>query len=605
MDKEAVRKLLPETPPEDLIKWTRDHCGDELGPEYMVYGSEMVSVYPDLAEIMEYNDIRPRRRMRAARCLCTVCQEDFVTQWIPGVRGIRVIEGEDGQIYSADPGEDYAYGGTVIELVEGDAVICPNCWEQVQLIRSGALRGGRTKQILVVAVHTVGRYAAVVYWMVRRRIDPYGCIVDAYPRDAYVIGEQGNLIRYTHTCGGGLAKEADAGYWRECSGNADAIQKAYHDWGSINNKKVGGYLYPVVPDLTGTTGEKTGLTAFCTQKSEYLVSYLRVWKRCRAVENLVNLGWGKLIKDVVLREVMGYSPLVELNKVLDVSKKKPHEMLGMGQAEFRELRKRKKAWDFETQELFRRYQASGLPCGGAAFGGHLQQFGVSGMRALLDLRLLYGDVTFDKVERYLAKQDLRPREVGLLLDTRNMAKRLAAGNRTLAAEELWPRSLVAAHDRLSRQLVTEKDAATAARYQAGFDKILEQYGCLQWNDGELCVVLPKCNGDLIREGKVLRHCVGGYGEQHISGSHVIFFVRHYRRPERCYYTLDINMLDIPKEQQLHGYGNERHGPNKQYAHKIPRRVREFCDRWEREILLPWYAEQQRKEKLKNKERKTA
>lgn len=604
MDKEAVRKLLPETPPKGLIAWTRNHCGDELGPAYMVYASEMVSVYPDLAELMEYNDTRPRRRVRAARCFCASCREDFVTRWIPGVRGIRVIEGEDGQIYSADPGGAYpTAGGTAADLIEGDTMTCPNCQQDVQLIRAGALRGGRTKQILVVAVQTVGRYAAVVYWMVRRRIESYGCIVDAWPRDAYVIGEKGNLVRFTHSCGGGLATEADAGYWRECSGNTDTIHKAYHDWGSTNNKKVGGFLYPVVPDLTGTTGERTGLAAFCAQESEYLVSYLRVWKKCRAVENLVNLGWGKLIKDVALREVMGYSTLVELNKVLDISKKKPHEMLGMGKAEFRELRKRKKAWDFETQELYRWYRKSGFS-GGVVFAEQLEQFGISGMRAVLDLQRLYGDVTFDKVERYLAKQDLRPQEAGLLLDTRNMAKRLA-GNRTLSAEELWPRNLVAVHDRLSGQLAAKENAAVAARYQAGFDKILEQYGCLQWNDGALCVVLPKCNGDLIREGKVLRHCVGGYGAQHIDGSHVIFFIRHYRRPERCYYTLDINMLGTPKEQQLHGYGNERHGPNKQYAHKIPRRVREFCDRWEREILLPWYAEQQRKEKSKNKERKTA
>ena len=38
-------------------------------------------------------------------------------------------------------------------------------------------------------------------------------------------------------------------------------------------------------------------------------------------------------------------------------------------------------------------------------------------------------------------------------------------------------------------------------------------------------------------------------------------------------------------------GNERHGDHKQYAHKIPRKVREFCDRWEREVLTPWFAAQ--------------
>ena len=97
--------------------------------------------------------------------------------------------------------------------------------------------------------------------------------------------------------------------------------------------------------------------------------------------------------------------------------------------------------------------------------------------------------------------------------------------------------------------------------------------------------------DLVSEGKVLRHCVGTYGSAHCSGKPV-FFVRHRRRPERSYYTLQIDMNGtIPKELQLHGYGNERHGGHKQYAHKIPRKVREFCDRWEQEVLTPWFAAQ--------------
>lgn len=72
-------------------------------------------------------------------------------------------------------------------------------------------------------------------------------------------------------------------------------------------------------------------------------------------------------------------------------------------------------------------------------------------------------------------------------------------------------------------------------------------------------------------------------------------MRHYRRPERSYYTLNIDLtLPRPKEIQLHGYGNEHHGERKQYHHNIPKKVRDFCDRWEREVLTPWFMEEQRK-----------
>lgn len=81
-------------------------------------------------------------------------------------------------------------------------------------------------------------------------------------------------------------------------------------------------------------------------------------------------------------------------------------------------------------------------------------------------------------------------------------------------------------------------------------------------------------------------------KKHAGGKDIIFFVRHKRRPERSYYTLNIDFsCGKPREIQLHGYGNERHGPNKQYSHSIPPKVRAFVDRWEKEVLYPWYRTQ--------------
>ena len=80
---------------------------------------------------------------------------------------------------------------------------------------------------------------------------------------------------------------------------------------------------------------------------------------------------------------------------------------------------------------------------------------------------------------------------------------------------------------------------------------------------------------------------------------VIFFVRHARRPERSWYTLDICMTGSePREVQLHGYRNEWCGRKRL---RIPPKVREFCDRWKKEVLLPWAAA----DRQKRKERKTA
>jgi hypothetical protein len=79
---------------------------------------------------------------------------------------------------------------------------------------------------------------------------------------------------------------------------------------------------------------------------------------------------------------------------------------------------------------------------------------------------------------------------------------------------------------------------------------------------------------------------------------VIFFVRKYRRPERSFFTLDINMEGAkPNEVQLHGYKNEHIAAGKK--RRIPARVRSFVDRWKSEVLMPWYLQEM------NKKEKTA
>lgn len=147
------------------------------------------------------------------------------------------------------------------------------------------------------------------------------------------------------------------------------------------------------------------------------------------------------------------------------------------------------------------------------------------------------------------------------------------------AEELWPRDLRAAHDRIFAAKKQREDKDSIANFLA----VAKKWAALEWSDGEICIRLPRCNGDLVREGHVLHHCVGGYGKQHLTGN-LILFVRHARRPERSWFTLNINVNnDKPQRIQLHGYGNEwAHGDR---LH-IPQRVLDFVDRWEAEILLP-------------------
>ena len=604
MDKERMCDLLPEMPPEGMLEWAIEKFGkSELGGEFCIFNSERVPIEPSIQEVMEYNSLAPRRTEWAASCTCTACGEDFITQKEPGMSAIRTVNGEDGWTYTISPGEPVnPYMGIEIQR-EGDHFLCPLCGSEVELIHKRKLTGGRTKQIMVLTVQNVEGYTAIFYWLVWRTINEYGFSeCGATPEEAYVLTETGSIVRFTKVKRMGAyygANRVMLKNWQAMTSNADVIDKPYPDWRSINSKKAGADIWPVYPDLEGKTGEKTALVEYLKSDGWWPVEYLKWWRKRRSIENLCRQGQAKLVAEIV-REAWRYSGDTdsEGKKYLDLSKRKPHEMLNVSKAEFRYMRQQGITWTPEAARIWNKYRKAGGQLNLIDYLTFAQAARTSGVNAAIDILGTYGH-DFDKVARYLNKKGQRLSEAGILLDTRNAARQIYG--RELTEEELWPRNLHEAHDRMTRMQRELKCQAAAAKLNEGFARILETYGHLQWTDGDLEMILPKNNGELVYEGDVLRHCVGGYAAQHTGGSSVIFFVRRHRRPDRPYYTLSIDMRGKPRECQLHGYGNERHGEHKQYTHSIHKKVRAFCDRWEREILLQWYAQEQQK---KNKEAKT-
>jgi len=108
-------------------------------------------------------------------------------------------------------------------------------------------------------------------------------------------------------------------------------------------------------------------------------------------------------------------------------------------------------------------------------------------------------------------------------------------------------------------------------YGKRFRKLKRMYA---YTDGELQIVIPVNGEDIEREGKRLRHCVGGYAPRHIQGKTTILFLRWADRPMHRYVTIEIN--DATKDiVQVHGYRNEADG-------MTPPRKRHqaFFDEWQ-------------------------
>lgn len=591
---QEAAQLLPKEAGSELVYTVLNDIYDAglLGPDLLLFQRQGVEVAEDIARTMSPEDWdrreRTARRRWGAHCTCTACGDDFIAGYIGknGLRGIVVTQGEDGQTYSgyAEPGEN------TIEVFEGDCVLCPCCGTPVELIAKAELAKGRTYQALQAEAINVDRYSVLMYWMVRRHIDSTGRdMVQILPYAALLIGLDGRLHRFrTKRLGWELRDVA----WIPCARSRDPMQMPYYCWGAANNRNIGGWCLGAAPRMEGQTGEKTALELYIGAGGHWPGAYLHVWQAHPNVENLMRQGFSHAVCaaiDDALDRAEYWRDLNDAPPIpwIDWRDVKPHRMLGMDKTAFRAIKQQ--LWsrlDMETWDRYRR-QISGADAG--VFTDCRAKVGSAEIGKLLEMVAAgWEDLTPQRVVRYLEREGMLDGGVQHLIDYRKM---LRDAEMEETPETRWPRDLMAAHERLTEYW----SAKTRVSYQKGFTTAFIRYRDLAWTDGELCIVIPSVESDLIAEGKTLRHCVGTYGSAHCSGR-PIFFVRKYRRPERSYYTLQINMLgDRPTEVQLHGYGNEHHGEHKQYRHKIPRKVRDFCDRWEREVLAPWFAAQRGKE----------
>lgn len=615
MDVNEIAKLLPEQPRTGMIEdvFKKEHYSD-LGGEFLIYWRESIRLEPELQRTMSGADFDAYEKNTVTRwgasCRCTACGEEFDAGYENkhGLSGIKLFQGEDGQIY---PGyvspdcDDY----DVVVLNSGESCFCPYCNAKVTVKAKNKLGSERKYQVLITSVEKVGDCAAIVTWLLQRKLNSYGYFEKkkAIPRNAVVIGKNGKKYCFRHT-DIHFHNDTPTAEWKLITGYSDPQFKKYHSYEAIEHTKIGSFVWNNSADLTGTTGEKTGLQTYIEKGGYYPAIYTKLQKKYPQLENIVKSAYFKVLESEIEQIVntsinyYGCAPSNITINGLDLSEVKPHKMLHLTKAEFKHGMHNKWTWETSYAWLMHDYYIADMTA--SDFNEYIEILGFDAVN-MLDGQMIDGEDTFylPEVTKYLIKQAEKngiPVHEGVryLIDYREELYRQNANN--ITDELLWPRNLLNAHDRIMNTCKVLSDPKSAKN----FERIAQKYEPLKWNDGKLCIRVCASNKELIAEGGTLRHCVGSYGESHLNESDVIFFVRKYRRPERSYYTLDICMnKGKPKRVQLHGYGNERHGEYKQYSHSIPHEVLDFCERWEKEILMPFYYKE--KAKRNKKESKSA
>lgn len=537
-----------------------------------------------------------------SRCHCTRCGEKWYSGWFDG--SVRIIA-EYGETFPGVPGFE---SREAVIVDEGEKTNCPFCETEVTALRRSSMNNGRTYQLMVCEATSIERETVLLYSMLKRRLTPDGYMhEEAEPIYAVTLGPSFGLHLYARAKNQYYGRVSPGGDWQAVSFRDPQFAPRYYDYESYNHNCKNAEIVKPRGNFDGETAEKTGLFEYLRAGGRFPIQYLRFWKDHRSVENLMKDGLAKLVAEEIdddCDRAFNYewrSAGLCILGFVNFEKAKPHEMLFMSKEGYRFIKDRK--WNLEKFELWYcavcELRAFG-PGDEREFDDYLSFFGEDNMERIIGE--IEEGVVYDlaKLKSYLARQKRKHNiaagaGVELIIDYHKMVcEALDLPLSELTEAQAWPGNLKQAH----AAAIKLKAFAEKNKLAEEFERTARKWAALEWSDGEICAVLPKTNADLVEEGDTLDHCVGRYGADHVAGR-LIIFIRHARRPERSWFTLNINTTkDEWREVQLHGYGNEwAHGKKL----KIPKKVRDFCDKWEREVLTPVFKKVKAAEELAKKQ----
>lgn len=137
-----------------------------------------------------------------------------------------------------------------------------------------------------------------------------------------------------------------------------------------------------------------------------------------------------------------------------------------------------------------------------------------------------------RIARYLTEQNAEPRDYD---DYIRQCIQLKYDLHDTAIS--MPHDFFVMHERLTEMI--KYNESQEARLK--FKENMEYRRQLEFASGGLLIRQPKSMAEIVKEGRRLHHCVGGYAERHAHGKLHILFIRTAEKPDVPFYTMEVSL----------------------------------------------------------------
>lgn len=523
---------LPDNPP-DYVPGTMEDYGT-LGGDALIYKVGWVRNPLDGS------------KYKAVEVTCTACGKTFYLEHRPlGGCGSSWCPSTYGFLAPFDNEVKY----------HGKDCLCPECGATCEAAHTSRFHYFNKYYILssnlCLTLHNVRRHLVLLSWKVYRCTDKQGNIKyhgEKYEGVMIIGGKPVRLAGHRRNIGGA---DYELQHW-------EAMKKFTIEVNGFSGVEI----MPISKaEFEQNESVHSALDVFINENlnCDYInvFQYLKLWCKYPNVENLVRQGMSGYVNSLIesTQENKGYYyekyytfDVRKTRKFVNWKEKRPHLMLGIEKEDMPLIKK------YSANQVFlysyaKRVDKVKLPF---EFLNKLNKHNIEKSVEFLRQDFHGFKPHFLRTYNYIEKQTLKCERKDIinfqyLKDYWNSLYKVYG---TMDKNLLYPGDLRIAHDR-TLMLVKEKEDEALSKQIKRTTKKYEKYAFEDPKTG-LMIIPCRSHSDLIKEGKLLDHCVASYAKSVASGSICIFFIRKKSEPDIPFFTLE---LKNGKVQQNRGYKN--------------------------------------------------